>query len=151
MNTDPAVVAGKAKAAWDALPAARGNDYFQGTPMTYREAHFRRTFVEPTMSDLHAAFKAGVLDSEQVRLAADAALSAIPKRPGRRRFLTEPAAIALLFKRGIPCRSTAQVAAGAQSDLPWVGDIAADYGITLLDPDDDDLDDEIDLTDVDDE
>jgi hypothetical protein len=129
----------QAQAEWDDLPRDGGHASFAGTPMTHREAEFRRQFVEPMALRINTAYKAGEISIEDLRLAHNACLGPIPSRrrfSRRLKHLTELEAISELFKRGIACRSSEQVAAGAMTDLPWVGDIAAANGITLVDPDD---------------
>lgn len=120
---------------------------WEGTPMSSREARYRLEFVEPTVKRIYGAYRNGELSIEGVRLAIDAALSPIPSR--RRHFrrpgeMTEAAAIVHLHKLGIATRSTQQVASGAMPDLPHIGDVADDYGITIVDPDEE----EVEMTDV---
>jgi hypothetical protein len=118
-------------------PTVLRHDAGEAWKLSHDEKEFRATFVEAWAQRINEARHTCQIDAEEARLAFMAVLSPIPyrRRLNRPERMSEGAAIVALFDMGVSCRSSDQVANHALPDLPYVRDIAAEYGITIIDDD----------------
>jgi hypothetical protein len=122
------------------VPELRYDANEQWRENSHDETAFRQWYVEPTVAQINAAFKAGEIDGETLRLSVDAVLTPVPyrRRFGRKDRMTFQEAHAYLESIGIEVSGVM---------LPT---IAADYGITIVDAHDGpDLDEDLDEDDPD--
>jgi hypothetical protein len=120
MNLDPIVVAKEAREVWRSIPAGPMIAW-QGTPMSAREARFRIQHIEPFVRAAYLAKDEYGFDGETVRAAIDAAMSPIPGRRRARTSMTIAEAIEYLHEQG------------AIANFGNVRELAAEYGITIID------------------